>query len=116
MEFTFLFPPVIFAQVFNSPFYFELVIITVLLGAGALAWLVAAVLGFTRARAFGSSAKWFAFSAACLVIYHLQFLVFAVVASSNPNSSLSFYAFFNLFIFLGAICAIIGFKRLSDPT
>ena len=112
MEFTFLFPPVIFAQQtdFTPPYG---IIFLVLSTAGALAWLVAAVLGFMRARAFGASTRWFAMSAACLVIFHLQLVVFALTAD---KFGLNFGAFSSLFIFLGALCAIVGFKRLSDPT
>ena len=102
------------AQVFTPPGYFEIVVLS-LLGLGAVGWLIAAALGFTRARAFGASARWFAFSALCLVIYHLQFLVLAVVSYNNPDFALSFGAFFNLFVLIAALCAIIGFQRLSDP-
>ncbi len=107
-------PPALFAQAYAPPSYFEIVVL-VLLGSGALAWLFAAVFGFTRATAFGASTKWFALSATCLVLYHLQFLVLALVAYNDPASVLSFGAFFNLFIVLAALCAIVGFKRLSDP-
>lgn len=111
---TFSPPAFLIAQVFTPPSYFEIVVL-ILLGVGALGWLIAAALGFARARAFGAPARWFALSAACLVIYHLQFLVFALVAYNSPDSVLSFGAFFNLFVVLAALCAIIGFKRLSDP-
>ena len=109
MESTFLFAPTIFAQVFTSPYD---IIFLVLIAVGALAWLVAAVLGFTRARAFGASTRWFALSAACLVIFHLQLVIFAL---TFDRLGFNFGAFFSLFIFLAAICAIIGFRRLSDP-
>jgi len=113
---TFAPPPQVlfFAQVFTPPSYFEIVVLS-LLGLGAVGWLIAAVLGFTRARAFGASARWFALSASCLFIYHLQFLVLAIVAYNNPDFALSFGAFFNLFVLIAALCAILGFKHLSDP-
>ena len=101
-------------QIYPSPSYFVPVVL-LLLVAGALGWLVAAVLGFARARAFGSSTRWFALSAACLVIYHLQLLVLGFSMSQNANDVvLGVGAFFNLFVTLGAICAIIGFVRLTD--
>lgn len=109
-----VFAPPVLAQAYTLPSYFETVVL-VSLGLGALSWLVAAVLGFTRARAFGASARWFALSAACLVIFHLQLVVFALVFDSDPSLGLSLGAFFNLFIVLAAFCAIIGFKRLTDP-
>jgi hypothetical protein len=102
-------------QAYRAPSY----VIPVALGlliAGALGWLVAAVLGFTRARVFGSSVRWFALAALCLLIYHLQWLVLAVgIIGQNTDVVLSVGAFFNLFVALGAICAIVGFTRLTDP-
>ena len=85
-----------------------------LLAAGALGWLVAAVLGFARAGAFGPSAHWFSYAAVCMLIYHVQFLVLAFVGN-NPDSALSVGAFFNLFVVLGAVCAIIGFVKMTSP-
>jgi hypothetical protein len=92
-------------------------VVMILLVGGALGWLVAAVLGFSRARAFGTSIRWFALSAACLLIYHLQWIVFTLfgISSTNQEQVLSVGAFFNLFVLLGAICSIIGFTRLTDP-
>lgn len=102
-------------QVFRTPTYFAPVFLLLLAG-GAIGWLVAAVLGFARANAFGSSARWFALSAVCLIIYHLQLLVIGFgVAQKDNDLVLSIGAFFNLFILLGSICAIIGFVRLTDP-
>lgn len=96
-------------QDFTSPYH---IVLPALVAAGALVWLIAAILGFTRARAFGASTRWFAFSAACLVIYHIQLVVFALAFNTF---GLNFGAFFNLFVVLAALCAIIGFRRLSDP-
>jgi hypothetical protein len=102
-------------QAYRAPSYF-LWVALLLLAAGALGWLVAAVLGFTRARVFGAAARWFALSAACLVIYHLQWLVLAVgIAGRGTDIVLSLGAFFNLFVFLAAVCAIIGFTRFTNP-
>jgi hypothetical protein len=97
-----------------APSYFTVVLLT-LLALGAVGWLVAAVLGFARARVFGPATRWFALAAVCLVIYHLQFVLTVLAASSNPNMLLSLGAFFPLFIVIGAICAIIGFARLNRP-
>ena len=66
-----------FAQVettFREPGYFAPVMLGMLV-LGAIAWLIAAVLGFARARAFGPSARWFSFAAVCLILFHLQFIV-----------------------------------------
>jgi uncharacterized membrane protein YqjE len=100
---------------YNAPGYFRLVLLG-LLALGAVGWLVAALLGFARARAFGPAARWFALAAVCLVIYHLQWLLLAfVIANSNsPDMVLAVGAFFNLFILLGAVCAIIGFARMTS--
>ena len=100
---------------FNKPTYF----IPVFLGMfalGAVASLVAAVLGFARARAFGPSARWFSFAAVCLLLFHIQILAIGFGALSN-YSDLAFgmVAFFNLFVVLGAFCAIMGFIRLTNP-
>jgi len=94
-----------------APSYFSLVLLA-LLALGAVGWLVAAVLGFARARVFGPATRWFALAALCLVIFHVQFLLTVIVANSNPSLLLSLGAFFPLFIVVGAICAIIGFARL----
>ncbi len=107
-------------QTATQPTYF-IPIVLILLVAGGLGWLIAAVLGFQRARAFGASARWFSLAAVCLIIYHLQFVLLGVVAMlSSQNESdlgvvLSFGAFFNLFVVLAAICAIMGFVKLTNP-
>ena len=85
-----------------------------LLAAGLVGWLIAAVLGFARAREFGASARWFALSAVCLLLYHLHLLAFALLGMKETDMTklLGFGAFFNLFVFLGSLCAIVGFLRL----
>lgn len=99
-----------------KPAYFDTVAFA-LIALGAVGWLVAAVIGFARARAFGVSARWFALSAICILLFHVQLVVMVLVAVSfsNFNLVLSVGAFFNLFIVLGAVCAIIGFVRLTNP-
>ena len=102
-------------QSYAKPSYFGAVVV-LLLVAGVIGWIIAAVLGFARARAFGPSTRWFALASVCLIIYHLQFLVLAVGAIQNDTDLvLGVGAFFNLFVFLASICAIIGFIRLTDP-
>ena len=59
----------------TQPQYFFLVTL-ILLIAGGVGWLIAAVLGFARSPAFGPSARWFSYAAVCLIIYHLHFLLF----------------------------------------
>jgi hypothetical protein len=105
----------------TQPGYF-LPVVLVLLIAGGVAWLIAAVLGFARSRAFGSSARWFTYAAVCLIIYHVQFLLLGIVVVLNVAQNftdfgmvLSVGAFFNLFIVLAAFCAIMGFIRLTNP-
>jgi len=103
----------------KQPAYF----VPILLGslvAGGIGWLVAAVLGFARARAFGASTRWFSFAAVSLLLYHVQFIVlgFLAVMGAQQNefdSVLGFGAFFNVFVVLGAFCAIMGFVRLTNP-
>jgi uncharacterized membrane protein YhdT len=104
------------AEPMRIPTYFPWVALG-LLGLGGLGWLIAAVLGFARARAFGESPRWFAVSAVCLLLYHVQWFVFAVygINEGNPENVVGMAAFFNLFVALGALCAIVGFMRLSDP-
>ena len=98
------------------PSYTPWVVMT-LLGVGALGWLIAAALGFARARAFGESPRWFAISAVCLLLYHVQWVVFGIYGLNerNPENVVGVVAFFNLFVALGAVCAIIGFMRMNDP-
>jgi hypothetical protein len=105
----------------TQPGYFAVVIL-VLLIAGTVGWLVAAVLGFARSSAFGPSARWFSYAAVCLIIYHLQFALFGafVFMGASQNSrdmttALGIGSFFNLFVVLGAICAIMGFVKMTNP-
>lgn len=93
-------------------------IVTGLLALGGLGWLMAAALGFARARAYGEPARWFAVSAVCLLLYHVQWLVFAIYGFKEKNMGNVFTvgAFFNLFIVLGAVCAIVGFSRMNAPS
>jgi hypothetical protein len=103
----------------TQPSYF----VPVLLGSlilGGVGWLVAAVLGFARARAFGASTRWFSFAAVCLLLYHVQFVLLGFVAimgaqQNDFDSVLRFGAFFNVFVVLGAFCSIMGFLRLTNP-
>lgn len=104
----------------TQPTYFFIVTL-LLLVAGGVGWLVASVLGFARAPAYGPSARWFSYAAVCLVIYHLHFLLFGVIAfmgmSQTPvdlSASLGVGAFFNLFVVLGAFCAIMGFVKMTS--
>jgi len=109
---------IVLAQVettFREPSYFAPTIL-IMLSLGALIWLVAAVLGFARARAFGSSARWFSFAAVCLLLFHLQFIGWGFGVLTRDNSLIfTLLTFFNLFVVLGGICAIMGFVRLTSP-
>jgi hypothetical protein len=105
----------------TQPTYFLLVVV-LLLVVGGVGWLIAAVLGFARSPAFGPSARWFSYAAVCLIIYHLHFLLFGVFVllgmsqdSVDLSMALSVGAFFNLFVVLGAVCAIMGFVRMTNP-
>lgn len=105
----------------TQPNYFFLVTLLLLI-AGGIGWLIAAVLGFARSPAFGPSARWFSYAAVCLIIYHLQFLLFGVfvfLGASQSNADLTtalgIGSFFNLFIVLGSVCAIMGFVKLTNP-
>ena len=100
---------------FREPGYFAPAILG-LLALGAVAWLVAAVLGFARARAFGPSARWFSFAAVCMLLFHLQFIGwgFGFLIKDN-NLIFTLLTFFNFFVILGAICTIMGFIRMTNP-
>ncbi len=103
------------ANTFHQPNYFAPVMAGMFL-LGTLAWLVAVVLGFARARAFGSSTRWFTFTAVCLLLFHLQFLAVGFGVLTNDSSFVfTLLTFFNFFVILGAICTIIGFIRLTNP-
>lgn len=104
----------------TQPTYFFLVTLLLLIGGG-VAWLIAAVLGFARVPAFGPSARWFSYAAVCMIIYHLHFLLFGIFvfmgmsqASVDLTAALGIGAFFNLFVVLGAVCAIMGFVKLTS--
>jgi hypothetical protein len=109
---------VMFAQIestANKPNYFVPVFLGLFL-LGAVAWLIASVLGFARARAFGPSARWFSFAAVCLLLFHIQIIAVGFGMVTNDTSlAFSILTFLNLFIILGAICAIMGFIRLTNP-
>src|SRR5207247_6116244 len=101
---------------FREPGYFAPAILG-LLGLGAIAWLIAAVLGFARARAFGPSARWFSFAAVCLILFHLQFIVLGFGLLTKDNSLVfGILTFFNVFVLFAAVCAIMGFVRLTSPS
>jgi hypothetical protein len=88
--------------------------IVVLIALGLVGWLAATVLGFARART-SPAVRWFALSSLCLLIYHLQWIAFALYGKNqtDPARVLGFGSFFNLFVFLGSICAVVGFLRLN---
>jgi uncharacterized membrane protein YhdT len=107
----------ILAQVdttFDKPNYFIPAFLLMFL-LGGVGWLVAAVLGFARARAFGPSARWFSFASVCLLLFHVQiiFVGFGVV-TSDKSLAMTILTFLNLFVVLGAICAIIGFIKMTS--
>jgi uncharacterized membrane protein YhdT len=82
-----------------------------------LGWLVASVLGFARARAFGPATRWFAFSCVCLLGFNLHLVAVAVLGmtETDPDKVISFGAYIPLFLLVGSICAVIGFLRLTNP-
>jgi len=103
----------------NQPKYFIPVFVA-LLFAGGVGWLIAAVLGFARARAFGASTRWFSFAAVCLLLYNIYWVLVGFVAmlgaqENNFDAVLTMGAFLNIFVVLGAVCAILGFVRLTNP-
>jgi hypothetical protein len=105
----------------TQPNYFFPVVMLLLVGGG-VGWLIAAVLGFARSPAFGPSARWFSYAAVCMIIYHLHFLLFGIFAvlgisqnSVDLSMALGVGAFFNLFVVLGSICAIMGCVRMTNP-
>lgn len=103
-------------QVLQPPSYF-LPVIVILFFASFLAWLVAVVLGFSRVRAYGSSAKWFALAAMCMVLWLLQFVLIGVVlVKPEQNTELFFVtgAFLPLLFGLAGVCMIMGFVRMTD--
>ena len=100
---------------FDKPNYFIPAFVLMFL-LGGIGWLVAAVLGFARARAFGPSARWFSFAAVCLLLFHIQILAVGFgVVTSDKSVAMTILTFLNLFVILGAFCAIMGFIRLTTP-
>jgi hypothetical protein len=102
-------------QTFREPGYFAPTMLGMLV-LGAIAWLIAAVLGFARARAFGPPVRWFSFAAVCLILFHIQFIVlgFGLLTKDN-NLVFSILTFFNFFVLAAGVCAIMGFIRLTSP-
>jgi hypothetical protein len=100
---------------FSQPSYFVPVIVGMFV-LGAVLSLIASVLGFARARAFGASTRWFSFAAVCLLFFHIHILVFGFgVVLKDYNTVFLVLTFFNLFVILAAFCAIMGFVRLTNP-
>ncbi|HEU4480006.1 MAG TPA: hypothetical protein VFR80_15910 [Pyrinomonadaceae bacterium] len=100
---------------FREPSYFAPVMLGLLV-LGAVAWLVAAVLGFARAKAFGPSVRWFSFAAVSLILYHLQFVALGFSLLTKDNTLVfNLLTFFNIFVIIGALCSIMGFVRLTSP-
>ena len=100
---------------FKEPSYFVPLIIGSL-ALGAVVWLIAAVMGFARARAFGASTRWFSFAAVCMLLYHLQFLLLGFgLVLRDIQLSLTILSFFNLFAILAGACTVMGFVRLTSP-
>ena len=99
----------------NKPGYFIPVFLGLFL-VGAIAWLVASVLGFARARAFGPSARWFSFAAVCMLLFHIQIIAVGFGMVTNDTAlAFSILTFLNVFVILGALCAIMGFIKLTSP-
>ena len=99
---------------FHEPAYFGPTIMGMFF-LGAVVSLVASVLGFARARAFGPPARWFSFLSVCLLLFHIQFLVLGFgVLTKDSNLVFGILTFFNFFILLAAICAVIGFIRMTS--
>jgi hypothetical protein len=118
-----MFPSLLLLQELRAtqPIYFFPVAV-VLLFIGGIGWLIAAVMGFARARAFGPSARWFSYAAVCMLLYHLHFVVFGLMVlmamtdkQPDAGTAVGVGAFFNLFVLLAAGCAIMGFIRLTNP-
>jgi hypothetical protein len=100
---------------FKEPVYFVPVVLS-LLSLGAVCWLIAAVLGFARAKAFGPSARWFSFAAVSMILFNLQFIALGFGLLTKDNSIVfGLLTFFNIFVIIAAVCAILGFIRLTDP-
>ena len=100
---------------FREPGYFAYLMLGMLV-LGAVTWLIAAVLGFARAKAFGSSARWFSFAAVALILFHIQFIVLGLGVLTKDSSLIyGILSFFNFFIIVAAICSIMGFIRLTHP-
>ena len=100
---------------FREPSYFAPVMLGLLV-LGAVAWLVAAVLGFARAKAFGPSVRWFSFAAVSLILYHLQFVALGFSLLTKDNTLVfNLLTFFNIFVIIAALCSIMGFVRLTSP-
>ncbi|MEP6635850.1 MAG: hypothetical protein ABJB97_03930 [Acidobacteriota bacterium] len=100
---------------FREPAYFAPVMLS-MLGLGALVWLIAAVLGFARARAFGPSARWFSFAAVSLILFHLQFIALGFgLLTKDTGIVFGLLTFFNIFVIIAGFCSIMGFIRLTNP-
>ena len=51
-----------------------------------------------------------------MLLFHLQFLAVGFGVLTNDTSFVfTVLTFFNFFVIVGAICAIIGFIRLTTP-
>lgn len=102
-------------SVVRVPSYFYPAIMGMFL-LGIVMALVAAVLGFARAGAFGPSARWFSFAAVSLILFHVQFLILGFgFISDDSNLVFGILTFFNIFVLISAVCMVMGFVRLTNP-
>ena len=91
-----------------------------LIALGLLGWLVVAAVGLPRAKRMGPGGTWFALSAICLLLFNVHLLAFlvmmgmATVNKQDSGPAVKFGFFFNAFVVLGALCALIGFMK-SKP-
>src|SRR5437764_1757842 len=83
----------------------NLILFVAVFACGTLGWLIAAVLGFARARAFGASARWFALAATCMLIFHL-YLVCRLLLEKKKKDVDKVLSFGSFIILFPALCAL----------
>jgi hypothetical protein len=95
------------------PSYFTPIFLVLHFG-GIVLSIGATLAGFKRMRATGKAAYWLGLSAALLLVYFLQWLVFAAaIAKQNMSLTWTLASIMHLPIVLAIVCMLISLTKLK---
>ena len=101
------------SSVYNMPSYFTPIFLLLHLG-GIVLSLGATLMAFGRIKAAGKAAYWLGLSAALLLIYFLQWLIFIfAIAKQNMSLTWTLASIMHLPIVLAIVCVLISLTKLK---